>query len=125
MRPIHKGSDLHAKLTGRILRAAVRAASCGRRVNPTDTTRALYSPHAEGLIKTYGQHVRIAALVVEHLRGPLGWEPKVMAHGRRAAEAALGLGVTMDGDDKALDREDKLTAKQGEGREGLGISFRR
>jgi hypothetical protein len=31
----------------------------------------------------------------------------------------------MDGNDKALDREDKLTAKQGEGREGLGISFRR
>ena len=111
MRPIHNGSDLHAKLSGRILCAAVRAASCGRRVNPTDTTRALYSPHAEGLIKTYGQHARIAALVVEHLRGPLGWECHVIGHGRRAAEAALDQRVTMDGEDKALDREDKLTAK--------------
>ena len=30
---------------------------------------------------------------------------------RKAAEDALNLGVTMDAPDKALDREDKLTAK--------------
>jgi hypothetical protein len=111
MSPIHKGSDLHSKLTSRILRGAVRVASCGRRVNPSDTTRALYGPHAEGLIKTYGQHARIAALVIEHLRGPLGWECHVIGHGRKAAEAAQDLGVPMDGTDKEMDREDKLTAK--------------
>jgi hypothetical protein len=110
-RPVCRGSDLYTKLTNRMLRGAVRVASCGRRVNPSDTARSLYGPHAEDVVTTYRQHARIAALVVEHLRGPLGWECHVIDHGRRAAEAALDQRVTMDGEDKALDREDKLTAK--------------
>jgi hypothetical protein len=110
-RPVHKGSALYNSLVNRILKGATRVASCGRRVNPSDTTRALYAPHAEGIIKTCGQHARIAALVIEHLRGIVGWECHVIGHGRRAAESAIDHGVTMDGDDRALDREDKLVAK--------------
>jgi hypothetical protein len=110
-RPVYKGSDLYNKLVNRILRGATRADSYGRRVNTSDSSRALYGPHAESIVKTCGQHARTAALVIEHLTGIVGWECHVIGHGHKAAEAALDHGVTMDGDDKEMDREDKLVSK--------------